>query len=130
MTATARPAPAHPASVRDVRHLGDFSVTPRMIVIAALALPVGAGGALAAWVLTRLIGLITNAVFHHRVSVALTSPGEHAAWWVVLLAPILGGLVVGVMARYGPRRSADTACPRRSRRSCWAAARCNRGSRC
>lgn len=92
------------AAVRDVRHLGDFSVTPRMVVIAALALPVGAGGALAAWVLTRLIGLITNGVFHHRVSTALTSPGEHAAWWVVLLAPIVGGLIVGVMARYGSEK--------------------------
>jgi len=98
------PAATTTSSVRDVRHLGDFSVSPRMIAITALALPVGAFGALAAWVLTRLIGLITNAVFHHRVSVALTSPGEHAAWWLVLLAPIAGGLVVGVMARYGSEK--------------------------
>ena len=61
-----------------------------MLLVVALALPVGAGGALAAWVLTRLIGLITNTVFHHRVSTALVSPGESAAWWIVLLAPVVG----------------------------------------
>jgi H+/Cl- antiporter ClcA/CBS domain-containing protein len=75
-----------------------------MLLVVALALPVGAGGALAAWVLTRLIGLITNTVFHHRVSTALVSPGESAAWWIVLLAPVVGGLIVGVMARYGSEK--------------------------
>ena len=62
-------------AVRDVRHLGDFSTAPRL-AIAALALPVGAFGALAAWALTRLIGLITNAVFHQRLTTALSSPGS------------------------------------------------------
>ena len=34
-----RPRNSAPPTVRDVRHLGDFSVTPRMLVITALALP-------------------------------------------------------------------------------------------
>lgn len=92
------------APVRDLRHLGDFSATPRMLVVTALALPIGACGALAAWVLTRLIGLITNGVFHHRLSSELVSPGEDVAWWLVLAAPIVGGLIVGVMARYGSEK--------------------------
>jgi len=97
--------PANTAStVRDVRHLGDFSATPRMLVVTALALPIGACGALAAWVLTRLIGLITNGVFHHRVSSDLVSPGEHVSWWLVLTAPVVGGLIVGLMARYGSEK--------------------------
>ncbi len=32
--------PSTTVAVRDVRHLGDFTVTPRMVVIALLALPV------------------------------------------------------------------------------------------
>jgi H+/Cl- antiporter ClcA len=98
------PATSADGAVRDVRHLGDFTATPRMLVIAALAVPVGAIAAGAAWCLLRLIGMITNAVFYQRASTELVAPGEHHAWWLVLLAPVLGGLVVGVMARYGSEK--------------------------
>ena len=95
--------PATP--VRDVRHLGDFSTTPRMLLIAGLAVPVGVVSAIAAWVLLRLIGLITNGVFYHRTSSKLVAPGaEHHPWWLILLAPAAGGLVVGLMARYGSEK--------------------------
>ena len=100
MTAAAEAAP----TVRDVRHLGDFTVTPRMLLITALALPVGAVAAVAAWALLRLVGLITNAVFHQRIDSALIAPGGDHARWLVLLAPVLGGLVIGVMARFGSEK--------------------------
>ena len=90
--------------VRDVRHLGDFSVTPRMLVIVALALPIGVASAAMAWALLHLIGLITNGVFHHSVSTRLNAPGGGHAWWLVLFAPIVGGLIVGVLARYGSEK--------------------------
>jgi len=94
-----------PAPVRDVRHLGDFSATPRMALITALALPIGAVSAVLAWGLLRLIGLITNAVFYQRVGTGLVAPGasDHP-WWLVLLAPVVGGLVIGLMARYGSEK--------------------------
>ena len=94
-----------PVQVRDVRHLGDFTATPRMLVITALALPVGALAAGAAWCLLQLIGLITNAVFYQRVSTELVAPGrgDHP-WWLILVAPVIGGLVIGVMARYGSEK--------------------------
>jgi H+/Cl- antiporter ClcA/CBS domain-containing protein len=99
------PSTPAPGGVRDVRHLGDFSTTPRMLVIVALALPVGAVAACAAWALLRLIGLITNAVFYQRTSTALVAPGAgHHPWPLVLLAPVVGGLVIGVMARYGSEK--------------------------
>jgi H+/Cl- antiporter ClcA/CBS domain-containing protein len=75
-----------------------------MLLIAALALPVGAVAAWGAWALLRLIGLITNAVFYGRTSVDLVAPGDHHAWWLVLLAPVAGGLVIGLMARYGSEK--------------------------
>jgi H+/Cl- antiporter ClcA len=91
--------------VRDVRHLGDFTASPRMLLITALALPIGAVSAGVAWCLLRLIGLITNAVFYGRVGTSLVSPavGTHSPA-VVLLAPIGGGLVIGLMARYGSEK--------------------------
>lgn len=92
---------------RDSAHdkLGDFNVHPRMLLIAAWALPVGALGALAAYLLLALIGLTTNAVFYQRISTELVAPGAHDhPWWLVLGAPVVGGLLIGLMARYGSEK--------------------------
>ena len=87
-------APARP------RHLGDFTLTARVLWITALALPVGAASALFAFALLRLIGLITNLVFYQRAATSLVAPGAvHHPFWLVLLAPVAGGLAVGLMAR-------------------------------
>lgn len=76
-----------------------------MLVIAALALPVGAVSAVVAWALLRLIGFITNAVFYGRVGTQLVAPGEgHHNPLVVVLAPVTGGLIIGLMARYGSEK--------------------------
>jgi H+/Cl- antiporter ClcA len=87
------------------RHLGDFHVHPRMLFITGLALVVGAASALAAYALLMLIGLITNLVFYWRLGTGLVAPGAtHHPWWLVLLAPVAGGLVIGFMARYGSEK--------------------------
>ncbi len=105
-------APGHGAarraagsSARRAAHLGDFMLSPRVLPITALALAVGGASAVAAFCLLRLIGLITNAVFYQRLSVALAAPGaaRHPAW-LILLAPVAGGLAVGLMARYGSEK--------------------------
>ncbi len=85
--------------------LGDFTLEPRTLYIALWAIPAGAAGAGAAFCLLRLIGLISNLVFNHRVSTHLANPGSHHhSPLLILLAPIIGGLIVGVMARYGSER--------------------------
>lgn len=90
------------ADARDLSHLGDFSATPRMLLIAALAVPVGCLSACAAWALLELIGRITNAVFYQRSSSELVAPGAgDNPWWLILLAPVAGGLVIGIIARFG-----------------------------
>jgi CIC family chloride channel protein len=92
-------------TVRDVRHLGDFSAGPRMLLIAAYALPIGAVSAVVSWALLRLIGLITNAVFYQRVDTTIVAPGAgHHNVLVILFAPVVGGLVIGLMARYGSEK--------------------------
>ncbi|HEX4473676.1 MAG TPA: chloride channel protein [Polyangiaceae bacterium] len=73
----------------------------RVVVVASLAVLVAVAAGFVAQALTRLIGLVTNLCFYGRVSTAFTSPaGNHLGWWVVLL-PAAGGIVVGVMARFG-----------------------------
>src|SRR3546814_15005078 len=85
------------------KHLGDFSVGPRVLLIVALAVLVGIVSALLAMLLQDLIGIITNAVFYQRWSTQLVAPGAVAHQpMLVLLAPVVGGLIVGLMARSGP----------------------------
>jgi H+/Cl- antiporter ClcA len=67
--------------------------------------PVGAVSACVAWALLRLIGLITNAIFYERLDAKLVLPsGGHSHWYVILLAPAVGGLIVGLIARYGSEK--------------------------
>jgi H+/Cl- antiporter ClcA/predicted transcriptional regulator len=88
-----------------VRRLGDFSLEPRVLVITGLALAIGGLSALVAWCLLRLIGLITNLVFYHRAATGLVAPGAHHHNPIlVLVAPVVGGLVIGVMARFGSEK--------------------------
>jgi H+/Cl- antiporter ClcA len=93
------------ARPRDLRHLGDFAMTHRVLVIAGLAMPIGVLSAGVAWCLLRAIGLITNLVFYQRLGTALVAPGEgHHSPALILLAPVCGGLVIGLMARFGSEK--------------------------
>jgi H+/Cl- antiporter ClcA/CBS domain-containing protein len=75
--------------------------TTRLLKLCALAIAIGLLGAGAAEFLTALIGLITNLAFFGRVSFGLTSPAGHHLGALAALVPVIGGLIVGVMARYG-----------------------------
>src|SRR5215510_8524835 len=84
--------------------LGDFTTTPRVLVISALAIVIGAVCAFLALALLRLIGLFTNLFYYGRWNSVLVSPvGNHLGWFSVLV-PIVGALIIGVMARYGSER--------------------------
>ena len=73
----------------------------RIVLISFLAAAVGLVAGVVAYVLYKLIGLFTNLFFFHEWSTTFRSVGSHhlGAW--VILVPVLGGLVVGVMAKYG-----------------------------
>jgi CIC family chloride channel protein len=84
--------------------LGDFTATARMVPIAGLAVGIGAVGAFVALLLLKLIGLFTNLFFFQRWAFTLVSPADnHLGVWSVLV-PIIGCLIIGVMARYGSER--------------------------
>ncbi|UTI63667.1 chloride channel protein [Paraconexibacter antarcticus] len=88
-----------------VAHLGDFTLTPAVLRVIAWAVPVGAVAAVAALGLQRLIGLVTHLVFFGDAGSSLAAPGAgHPAAWLILLAPVAGGLIVGLMARYGSEK--------------------------
>jgi len=86
------------------RRLADFTITPRVLPIVGLALVVGALSAGVALALLDLIGLFTHLAYDGDVGWRLVAPTLHrfGAWTVGI--PVLGGLVVGLMARFGSER--------------------------
>jgi H+/Cl- antiporter ClcA/CBS domain-containing protein len=88
----------------ELKKLGDFTTTIRVLPIAGMAIVIGLVGACVALALLRLIGFFTNLFYYQRLGSALVSPaGNHMGWWAVLV-PIAGGLIIGLMARYGSER--------------------------
>ena len=73
----------------------------RVVLICARAVLLALVAACVAQLLTALIGLVTNLAFYGRVSSAFVSPAGHHLGAAVVLVPVLGGLAVGLMARYG-----------------------------
>ncbi len=81
--------------------LRDFTVDSRIWLLSAIALVIGALATVLATVLLRAIGIATNLFYFHRFSTALVFPaGSPLGYWMVFV-PILGGVVVGIMARFG-----------------------------
>jgi H+/Cl- antiporter ClcA/CBS domain-containing protein len=73
----------------------------RVVWVSALGVALGLGAAVIARALTALIGLVTNLAFYGRLSTETVGPADNHLGWLVVLVPVLGGLVVGAMARYG-----------------------------
>src|SRR5690242_14044790 len=87
---------------------GDFTADRRLIWLSALAIPTGAVCALVALLLQRLIGFFTNLFYYgdFTVPTELVSPvqGAVALGLLSILIPVIGGLLIGLMARYGSER--------------------------
>jgi chloride channel protein, CIC family len=84
--------------------LADFSTNRRVLLLSAMALAIGAFSALVAYALIWLIAAITNLAFYHRFSAAPAIPqGNHLGYWVVLV-PVAGALIIGLMARFGSEK--------------------------
>ncbi|MGN6155579.1 MAG: chloride channel protein [Sphingomicrobium sp.] len=82
------------------RRLADYSADYRMLILAAMAVVAGTGGAFSAWALLKLIALATNVFWYGNFSFAPATIADRGPL-LLLLVPIAGGLIVGVMARYG-----------------------------
>ncbi len=54
--------------------LADFRTDKRVLLLVALAIPIGAIGAVVAKVLLWLIAVITNLAFFHRLSATTAAP--------------------------------------------------------
>jgi H+/Cl- antiporter ClcA len=84
-----------------VDSLSDFKTDRRVLILSAMALAIGTLTAFVAKVLLWLIALITNVAFHHRFSASDATPLGHHYGFAVVLVPVAGALIIGLMARYG-----------------------------
>jgi H+/Cl- antiporter ClcA len=71
---------------------------------AKVVLFIGALSAVVAYVLVWLIAVITNLAFYQRFSSVFQSPDHHRLGYLVILVPVIGGLIIGFMARYGSEK--------------------------
>ncbi len=79
----------------------DFTTDRRVILLSLMALVIGAIGTLVAVALLWLIYVFTNLFYFHKFSAANVPPAEnHLGLWAILV-PMVGGLIIGLMARYG-----------------------------
>jgi chloride channel protein, CIC family len=73
----------------------------RIGMVSLLAAMIGIVAGIIAYVLYDLIGLFTNLAYYHQWSFHFRSP-EHTfiGPWIIV-TPVIGGLIVGFMAKYG-----------------------------
>jgi H+/Cl- antiporter ClcA/predicted transcriptional regulator len=86
---------------------GDFTAGVRLLWISALALLIGAICAFVAWLLLGLIDFFTALFYFHTLSFDPLHPHSaavHGQEWLSILVPVVGGLIIGLMARFGSDR--------------------------
>src|SRR5207248_2103024 len=84
--------------------LGDFTADSRILTLTGMAALIGVISAFVALALLRLIGFFTHLFYYHAIDSRLVSPADNRLGVWALLVPIVGGLIIGLMARYGSER--------------------------
>ena len=99
---SANPTAASPDPENTRALLGTPPPAPfRMLLVSFLAAAIGLVAGVVAFVLYKLIGLFTNLFFFHRWSADFSSAQHNHLGWMVIITPVIGGLIVGFMAKYG-----------------------------
>src|SRR4249920_3332796 len=84
--------------------LGDFTAGRRTVMISLLAIVVGAVSCVVALGLMKLIALFTNIFFFQRFDFTDRNPADHTLGLLSVAVPVVGALIIGLMARYGSER--------------------------
>jgi H+/Cl- antiporter ClcA len=95
---------AAPVAHDTIRELGDFTVERRTLVICLVAIGIGTLSCAVAVGLLKLIALFTNVFFFGALDFVERSPAEHSLGLFVVVIPVIGSFIIGVMARYGSER--------------------------
>lgn len=82
----------------------DFSTNYMLLIISGMAAVVGVFGAGSAWVLQKLISLVTNMAYYGRFGTKGVLITDHPLGWTSVLIPVAGCVIVGLMARFGSEK--------------------------
>lgn len=77
------------------------SSASRMILLSLLATVIGIVAGFIAYALLALIGLISNLIFFQRIATEIPDLQTHNLEVLVIIIPAVGGLIIGLMAKYG-----------------------------
>jgi CIC family chloride channel protein len=86
------------------RALGDFTMSLDTVRLLPLALVAGVVATAIAVILLDLIGLVTNVFYEGRFDIAFVPPDPSHLGLVSVIVPVIGGLLIGIMARFGSER--------------------------
>jgi H+/Cl- antiporter ClcA/CBS domain-containing protein len=84
--------------------LGDFTAGRRTVMISLLAIITGTVSCIVALGLMKLIAFFTNVFFFQRFDFAARNPADHTLGLFSIAVPVVGALIIGLMARYGSER--------------------------
>jgi H+/Cl- antiporter ClcA len=87
-----------------MRRGGDFAANNRLLLLSGFAIAIGGLSTLSAMLLLAAIRFFTNLFYFQSVSVAASSPADNRLGWLAIFVPAIGGLIVGLMARYGSEK--------------------------
>jgi len=77
------------------------NASSRLFHLSILAAIIGIVAGFTAYLLVSLIGLISNLVFFQRIAFDIPDLQGHTLGPLVVVVPVVGGLIIGLMARYG-----------------------------
>ncbi len=100
------PVPVAPSLTYELHNIAPAQRQPledlgRLVRMSLFAVGVAFLAGIAAQLLIALIGFITNLAFYGRFSFEFVSPANNHLGLGVLVVPVIGGLIVGAMARFG-----------------------------
>src|SRR6202521_3023311 len=76
----------------------------RLEIVSLLAALIGILAGLVAYALYDLIGLFTNLAYYHEWSFHFRSPEHTQIGLWIIVTPVIGGLIIGFMAKYGSEK--------------------------
>jgi chloride channel protein, CIC family len=89
------------AALEEFQRLGDFTTRPRVLLIAAIAVLVGTAGTVGGVILLDLIRFFTALAYFGKPTLEHLRLGASPLGPAAVVVPVVGGLIVGLMARYG-----------------------------
>jgi len=88
-------------AAQELSRLGGQPAQFRMLTVSLLAAGIGLLAGVVAFVLYKLIGFFTNLFFFHRIAWDFSSARLNTLGPWVIITPVIGGIIVGIMAKYG-----------------------------